>query len=230
MSKKKIKRPRGRPRKIITEGTGKEVSQAIVARAVMEKIRENPGVRVSDAIRMAGYSESLAVHPSVVTKSAPFIDLLNEYLPEGDLLETHRGLLKAARIDHMVFADGPKDDDAAVVWVANKNEKETGAQVWSREDVLTDQDITDMLAEKNCTVRRISRTENSRHVYFWSPDSKSRTGALDMAYKLKGSYAADKASVAFSLAALARLRGGSPDTPTLPAPIDMPAIAAADDD
>ena len=231
MSKKKIKRPRGRPRKIITTGAKKEISQAIAARAVVAKIIENPGIKIADAIRSAGLSENIATHPGMLTKSAPFIDLLNEYLPDGELLETHRGLLKAARIDHMVFADGPKDALAAAEWLANKNAKAENTRVWTYDDILTDDDIVSMLAEKNCDVRRISRTENSRHVYFWSPDSKARKDALDLAYKLKGSYAADKAAVAFSLAALAKLREAPPgDTAAIPAPPVVPVIGMADDD
>lgn len=226
-----IKRKRGRPRKLIKKGTTREASQVIQARAVASYLVENPAVRVSDAIRAVGLSEHKAQHPTLITSTPAFQDLLNEYLPEGDLLETHRGLLKAARIDHMIFADGPKDDTAAIEWVANKNAKEGSIQVWTRDDVLTDDDIRDIMSEKNCEVRRISRTEQSRHVYFWSPDSKSRTGALDMAYKLKGSYAADKASVAFSLASLARLRDTPPDSPAaIVAPPNQAVIGASDDE
>ena len=147
--------------------------------------------------------------------------MIDEYLPRGELLETHRGLLRASRIDHMIFADGPKDETQCAEFIASRNEKlKPEDHPYTRDDVLTDDDIRAMLDEKNCTVRRISRTENSRHVYFFSPDNKARKEALEMAYKLRGDFAGDKAAVAFSLVALAEAQRAAlqsaPSAPSLP--------------
>lgn len=164
-------------------------------KAVQRKIIENPSLSVSRAIREVGMSEYAATHPSTLTDSPLWVELLDTYLPNTDVLMTHRNLLRASRIDHMQFiADGEGIHDA---------------------------DITEMFAELGCTVRKIIHRETgARDVYFWSPDNKARATALDMVYKMRGSYVADKAAVAFSLAALAKLRDGN----TLPAADSAPQL------
>jgi hypothetical protein len=161
---------------------------------------------VGNAAREAGLSEYIAVNPRVLTQSVEWADALEQYLPQGELLSTHKGLLKASRIDHMTFIAEQAD--------------------------FLDDDIKTMLTELNCTVRKIiHRDTGARDVYFWSPDNKARTSALDLAYKLRGSYAVDKASVMFSLASLAKLRlegGSTPELPAPPPPVDglsMPRAA-----
>lgn len=198
----------------------------IQARAVAAKLAEKPALSFRAAAVEVGLPQSVADKPSLITSTKEWGDLLDEFLPQGEILETHRGLLRASRIDHMIFADGPKDDAQCFAFLQKKNEKiKPEENPYTRDDVLTDEDIREMLQEKNCAVRRISRTENSRHVYFWSADNRARKDALDMVYKLRGSYAADKAAVAFSLAALARARdaGATPDTlPPAPSAPQLP--------
>lgn len=208
-----------------------KAKNAARAKAVARKLIANPSMPVSTAIRAVGGSEFAATHPSLITKDASFQELIDHYLPQGEILETHRGLLKAASIDHMVFADGPRNENEAAQFMADHNAKATDGTIFTRDDILTDDDIREMLKEKNCEVRRISRTERSRHVYFWSPDSRARKDALDMAYKLRGSYAADKAAVAFSLAALAKLRVDQEDElARLPSRKAQPLIGSVEDE
>lgn len=61
---------------------------------------------------------------------------------------------------------------------------------------MTDKDIVELLASVGCTVKRIIPMYGLRHVYFWSPDNMARDKALDKAYKIKGSYAAEKLNLA----------------------------------
>lgn len=181
-----------------------EIKRATRARVVAAKMVEDPSLSVGEAIRAVGLPESMATHPAQVVNTPEWNELLDQMLPRGELLATHKGLLRASRIDHMIFADGPKTAEDGRAWIAARNEKlKPSDEPYTIDDALTDDDIRAMLEEKNCTVRRISRTENSRHVYFWSPDNKARQAALDSAYKLRGDFAADKAAVAFSLVALA---------------------------
>lgn len=189
--------PRDRKRSI------SNAKRAVHARVVVAKLAENPNLSFRQAAVAAGLPQSVADRPSLITSTPEFAKLLDEYLPQGEILAAHRGLLKAAQIDHMIFADGPRNESGCDVFIAERNAKYEGENPYTRDDVLTDDDIREMLADKNCTVRKISRTEQSRHVYFFSPDNRARKDALDMAYKLRGSYAADKAQVAFSLVALA---------------------------
>lgn len=211
-------RKKGKKRvvKLSDKQSAAAIKRKALASAVQSKIIENPTISVGDAMREVGVSEFAATHPATLTKSKEWAELLDVYLPQGELLDTHKGLLRASSIDHMVFADGPRDEAAALTWINTKNAKTEGEYLFTRYDVLSDDDIRVMLAEKNCEVRRISRTENSRHVYFWSPDSRARKDALDMAYKLRGTYAAEKhLHVGFSLVGLGAEREAQNAQPQL---------------
>lgn len=99
---------------------------------------------------------------------------ISDALPDSLIAERHLELLNSTYVEHLVFPTGPKetveDDDTK----------------------LSDVQITEMLAEVNCKVRRIVRGETARHVYFWSADNRARKDAIDMAYKVKGTYAPEK--------------------------------------
>ena len=138
---------------------------------VLKNLTENGG-NMRNAILDAGYSQEIADNPQKITESKTWNEVVEEELGDGELMEKHKQLLNSSRIDHMVFGLGPKK---------NEDKKEG-------EDVLSDVEIIEMLAEVNCKVRRIVHGEQARHVYFWSNDNKARKEALDMAYKLKGRY------------------------------------------
>lgn len=174
----------------VSRGTRSEKRRAQVA-AVAAKVVAHPSLKIADAIREVGLSEHMAEHPSILTSTPEWSELLDSYLPQGEVLEAHRGLLRASRVEHMQFIQA--------------------------EEGIHDEDITEMYKEIGCRVKKIiHRTTGARDVYYYAPDSKARANALDMVYKLRGSYAVDKAAVAFSLASLARMR----DTPALDAPRD----------
>lgn len=164
--------------------TATEEKKRLQVKLVAGKLMEDPTMALGTAIRAVGMSEFAARNPGkAVTSSPEWSELLDSYLPQGELLETHRGLLRASKIDHLVFTAG---------------------------DNPSDEEIGEMLADVNCKVRKITHNETARHVYFFAPDNRARKDALEMAYKLRGSFAADQLAVAFSLAALAKLR--DPDT------------------
>lgn len=113
-----------------------------------------------------------------------------EYFSEEFLAQKHLQLLNSTRIDHLVFPLGPDIDEGDP-----SEGPPSGASVpeaFKDRTKLTDQEITSMLAEVNCTVRQIVHGETARHVYFWSADNRALRDALDMAYKLKGTYAPEK--------------------------------------
>lgn len=145
---------------------------AIKHKKVLAKLVENGG-NMSKAIRDTGlYSSVIANDPQKILNSKTWNEVVEDQLSDGELMQKHKQLLNATRIDHMVFPTGPRKD-------ADKKEGD---------DVLSDEEIIGLLAEVNCKVRRIVHGENARHVYFWSNDNKARKEALDMAYKLKGRY------------------------------------------
>lgn len=169
----------------------------VLAEAVAVKIKENPTMAIGTALREVGASEYAARNPAAALTNTPeWNELLDSYLPRGELLETHRGLLRASRIDHLIF---------------------------TRDGEPSDEEIGMMLLEVNCKVRKIVHGEQARHVYFYAPDNRARKDALEMAYKLRGDFAGDKAAVAFSLVALAQTQAIG----TLPPASNAPQLPSA---
>lgn len=121
------------------------------------------GESPSRAMRKVGYSKGTSKNPKNLTQSKGWEQLMNEYLPDSLVAETHQNLLKASAVDHMVF---PLD--------------------------ATDDDIIDLLAEANCKVKRFMHSDMQTHVWYFAADNNARKAAIDMAYKLKGKYAAEK--------------------------------------
>ena len=63
---------------------------------------------------------------------------------------------------------------------------------------MTDKMITDLLATVNCTPQKFQHGDTANHVWYWAADNKARKDALDMAYKIKGRYSAEKHQVRFT--------------------------------
>lgn len=161
----------------------------------IEKVVENRGRSISQAMRDAGYPAVTAKNPKNLTESKAWAELMKEYLPDENIAEKHKELLTSTRIDHMVFPLGPVGEDDKNFSGSKPNKKNKIEQYVER-TTLTDKEIINMLAETGCKVRRIVHGETARHVYFWVADNKARKDAIDMAYKLKGSYAPEKSIVA----------------------------------
>ena len=169
---------------------------SVKAKKAFDIMVENGGV-VSTAMIEAGYSPATAKTPQKLTESKGWQELMAEYLPDVDVAKRHQELMNSTTIDHMVFPLGPKgEDDINFNGGRTESNKIEDGGVPVERTTLTDQEIKDMLAEVNCKVRRIVHGETARHVYFWTADSKARKDAIDMAYKLKGSYAPVKSLVA----------------------------------
>ncbi len=160
-------------------------------------------------LESTGYGTSLQNNPSRVLDSQGFQKLLAEKIPEDFVAEKHLELLKATKLDHMIFPLGPEgEDDINLSGGVNPpKEKEKSRETDELEDqpnggallrrggaeetertTLTDKEIIAMLAEVNCVVRRIVHGETARHVYFWAADNMARDKAVDKAYKLRGRY------------------------------------------
>jgi hypothetical protein len=194
MPKKKTKKPQTKP--------SLRAKKAFIAMV-------GNGGNVTAAMREAGYSEATINTPGKLTKQKSWQQLMEKHLPDSLLTETHENLLRSTRLDHMVFpraplAPGEKEDTLPSV----EFEPQPNGGALKREHKqpdprsnLTDDDICKMLADVNCTVRKIVHSGMSRHVYFWSADNRARKDGLDLAYKLKGSFAPEKKQISgtFSL-------------------------------
>jgi phage terminase small subunit len=118
---------------------------------------ENGGKSASAAMREAGYSEASAKNPQKLTESSAWKELLDKAMPDKKLVSVHKKLLNAHRIDHMVFPLG-----------------------------MQKADIKKLLNSVGCTPKKIQHGQQAIHVWFWAPDFKARTSAVELAYKIKG--------------------------------------------
>lgn len=150
-----------------------------------KKVVENGG-NVSKAMRDSGYSPKTAKTPKKLTESKSWEQLMDEFLPDKQLMEHHQALLNTNRLDHMTFPlPGMHEDPLlqAVEELAKANGKKPKAR--PKPQSLTDDEIKAMLLELGCKVRKIVHGEQARHVYFWAPDTGARNAALGLAYKIK---------------------------------------------
>lgn len=160
--------------------------QIKASKKISENIRNPKPKPLGKVLKEAGYAESTSKRPSQVVESKGFTELMEEMLPDDEVLAVHQQLLQSTRIEHMVFPlytgaeeDIPEEGDIPEELEAKLHQVSEGA-------TLTDKDIEDMLAEVNCKVRKIVHGDTARHVYFWSPDAGARKAAVELAYKIKG--------------------------------------------
>jgi hypothetical protein len=122
------------------------------------------GRSMRQAILEAGYSEAVANAPSKLTSTQTWQDLLEKYLPDERLTEKHEELMEASAVDDF-FVD-PKLEDKEIYAIAKK---------------------------AHVKVFMIQRGAiGGTKVYVSKADTATQRQALDMAYKLKGVYAAER--------------------------------------
>jgi hypothetical protein len=162
--------------------------QIKAAELMAENGRKAKPASTGQILKEAGYSDAVVDVPSKVTDSPVFQDLLEQFMPDNDLATVHKRLLNTRKIEHMVFPLGQADEDDPNLSGANPNEHNPMDDLTYpvERTTLTDQEIKDMLAEVNCTVKRIVHGQTARHVYFWAHDAKAQGQALELAYKMKG--------------------------------------------
>lgn len=139
------------------------------------------GSKINKAMKVAGYSDSTSKRTNKLTKTKGWQELMKTYIPDEDLIITHKTLLGASRLDNMTFPvySEPKKE--------GKKEK--------LYEQLTDEDIVKLLEDVGCVVKKIVHSKMARYVYFWSPDNLAKDKALDKGYKLKGKYADEKKTI-----------------------------------
>jgi hypothetical protein len=126
--------------------------------------------KMSDLMIEAGYSPVTSYKPSPILKSETFQRLLDQYLPEKKVVKAHEQLITAGTIQTI---DLPIE----------KTDEEIKAE------------LHEMGGFKVVTIGRKKGSDTAR-VYYLQPDGVTRRGAVDMAYKLRGSYAPEKQEVA----------------------------------
>lgn len=181
MSQKKVNGKNGeRQRKVVKLLSGKE----------KKNVRS-----VKQAAIKAGYSESYA-DTGRFTKTKTWQQILDEVLPEAFLAEKHKELITSGYIQHYIFpwvgdqeveeAQEPQGHGGSLK--RKKAKKKRG---------LTHEEIKAIVERvPGCKLIYIKEDKYMGQVaFFQAPDNKTQKDALDMAYKLRGTFAPEKHAV-----------------------------------
>lgn len=144
-------------------------------RRVAKILLENTGKSVSSAMREAGYPEATAKNPQQLTRSQGWQELMIDHLSDEGLAKAHEELLNQTKTEYFTF---PK--------------------------TMQDEEIEIKVNAAGLELIVIQDGEKGRYAFYAVIDAQARKSALDMAYKLKGSYAAEK-SQSLNLTVEARL-------------------------
>lgn len=145
------------------------------------------GITPTQAMREAGYSESSLKNPGSLTNSLDWKEAMDKFLPDQMLLDKHAALMEAKTI---VRADFP-------VYIPHDRIKE-------------------IIEDAGCEVRNYETNPITGiiSVWYWAPDTRAQTKALELAYKLKGKMQGDVNVNVMPATALVEFIGGESTTPS----------------
>lgn len=138
----------------------KSVKTNIRHNALLKKLSDNlgTGMTMEQAMIAVGYTPSYAKSGNIKT-TKNWPELVEQEMSDEYLMGHHKQLMNSRRLEHMVFPLR-----------------------------VTDEQMTEMLASVNCTVKRIMHGEQQNHAWYWANDNRAKKDALDMMYKIKNRY------------------------------------------
>lgn len=140
------------------------------------KILTEKGCSKKEALREAGYSETVQNEPKKITETSGWQQLLNEYLPDKKLAEIHKQLLEAKEFRQMQF-------DIQISDAEIRNVIEDAGCRFIKSTIITVEYTT-----KKGEVKSFDK----KLCFFTSPNFMARDKALDKAYKVTKKYEEDK--------------------------------------
>lgn len=169
------------------------------------KIKKNDGKKSPEEIlKDSGYSESYA-RGGHWRKTDAWLKILDDVLPESFLAEKHKQLITSGQIQHYIFPpvkevesqDGDKLEEELEpqgnggALKRRKKKKPIIKKGLSHEEI---KQIVESVP--GCKLIYIKNDSFLGQVaFFQSPDNRTQKDALDMAYKLRGSFAPEKHAV-----------------------------------
>ena len=151
------------PKKIKKVSTLKNKKAVTRGAKVLKKLVENGGKSVSKAMLDSGYSPAYAKNPQKLTRSRKWKEIMDDKLSEEEVAGVHAELLKATKLEQGIF---PLDIDDDLIRL--------------------------LISEVGCLVMKIVEVKGNKYVWYRAPDSVAKKAAVDMVYKLRGKYAAEK--------------------------------------
>lgn len=155
--------------------TNKPRKLNIRQRKALKNIAENGGI-VSKALKDAGYAEEYANSPAKFLNTTAVKKTLEEWFPDEMLNRATIDLINSAEIDSFTFP------------IAKNKQKKS----------LTDQEIkyiVENVAGCRLIYIRDCAFPPSRIAFYQAPALKSRKDGLELAFKLKGSFAPEKLDI-----------------------------------
>lgn len=149
-------------RKITSKATLKDKKVITRVAKVLKKLAVNSGSQ-KQAMLDAGYSLNYAKSPDKIKKTRKWKEIMDDYLGEDEVAAVHKELLKASKLEQGMF---PLDVDDDLIRL--------------------------LITEVGCLVMKILIIKGNKYVWYRAPDGVARKAAVDMVYKLRGKYAAEK--------------------------------------
>lgn len=166
------------------------LNQKKVTSKILEQVRKGEKVSVSKAMRESGvYSQSVSKQPHRITKSKGFIEILEKAgLSDSFLARKHSQLANSTRLEKDTFYADP------IIETKRKKEKVVG---WTHVSDAKIKLLIEGTAEEPTgnRVAYIKKFDKHKEVFFRVPDNAVQSKALEMGYKIKDLFAADKLDI-----------------------------------
>lgn len=121
------------------------------------------GSTISGAMIKAGYSETTATTTGKLTNTDGWKELIEKHLSDDILTKSHRELLEQKQLAYFTFSKA-----------------------------MSDEEIIEHVNAAGFDVIVVRESDKGKLAFYSIDDANAKKSALDMAYKLKGSYAPDK--------------------------------------
>lgn len=138
----------------------------------------------TEAVKLANYGNKTIDNPNRVINSKGVKEIMEMIgLDDMELAKNNLEILKkASKIENAVFPSMPKQKD-------NENNEDYQERV---KGVITNDEIKEIIGGNGGFVKNITEINNNRVVIYTTPDNQARLKALELIYKVKGSFAPAK--------------------------------------
>jgi hypothetical protein len=150
------------------------------------------GKTQGEVMRENGLSDAYSKNPKQFLNTKTAQELMEEYLPDEMIAQRHNELANAGAISHYTFPAIIRER------VVDNPNKKVGGKIKAKKpeaECITDEEIKSVVESvPGCKLIYIKYDtfQGGKTAYYQAPDSRSRKDAIDMVYKLKGAYAAEK--------------------------------------
>lgn len=119
----------------------------------VEILSENIGKPIGEAMLEAGYAESTSLTPQLLTESKGWQELVEDKLPDSELLRVHREGLEATKSDKLILKIGGEEEMKLIEtpdYATRHKYLETAYKIKNKtkEEVTHKFDFTDIIKQK----------------------------------------------------------------------------------